>query len=400
MTTVRKSYSGNARKAKVPSGLSSSATSVVADDLTGWPDGTSGPFWGIVDRGLATEEKIKFSSRTGNTLTVATRGGDSTTAIAHDPNASIEHGAVAEDMREATDHMSGNEVDPHSTQLLNNARHDVTARHTPGTVLPVAAPASTSLPSDMGAEGAAATVARSDHRHPREGFGSPAASAVGDASTNGTATSVARSDHKHAREAFGAVTAQTSYGQASSNGAATTVARSDHTHGTPAVDWGEVVDIVASAPGDTASAGALEEAARADHRHAREAALSLAPSKLAVASWTVTGAVDTYTDVPGASFVVTVGTWLVIGKAMQESSVSTYVQGYLQLWNSTDAAELDVNGGSIHDVTNVTLNSIQVLDLMMVTSGSKTVKLRYKRSSASGTQLLNNVKFIVVRVAP
>lgn len=75
------------------------------------------------------------------------------------------------------------------------------------------------------ADGEAATIT----------FGSPAASAVGDAAADGVATTAARSDHKHAREPFGAVTAQTAYGAASGNGAATSQARSDHTHGTPAL---------------------------------------------------------------------------------------------------------------------------------------------------------------------
>lgn len=87
---------------------------------------------------------------------------------------------------------------------------------------------------DAASDGAATSLARSDHSHGREGFGAPGSSAVGDAVANGVATTVARSDHKHGREGFGAVTAETSFGQASANGAATTLARSDHTHGTPA----------------------------------------------------------------------------------------------------------------------------------------------------------------------
>jgi hypothetical protein len=39
--------------------------------------------------------------------------------------------------------------------------------------------------------------------------------------------------------------------------------------GTPTLDWAEVADMVASAPGDTASEGVLSEIARGDHRHAR-----------------------------------------------------------------------------------------------------------------------------------
>lgn len=52
------------------------------------------------------------------------------------------------------------------------------------------------------------------------GYGSPAASAVGDTSADGVSANVARSDHRHPREAF------------AGTGAAATVAHSDHTHST------------------------------------------------------------------------------------------------------------------------------------------------------------------------
>lgn len=77
-------------------------------------------------------------------------------------------------------------------------------------------------------------------------FGSPVASAVGDAAADGVSTNVARADHRHAREAFGAVTAQTTFGASSANGTATTVAHSDHTHGTPATPTAAAVGAVAN----------------------------------------------------------------------------------------------------------------------------------------------------------
>lgn len=101
-----------------------------------------------------------------------------------------------------TDHgsLTGLADDDH-TQYLNTARHDLTARHTAGTVVPVATPGS---------------------------------SAVGDAAAAGSSGSLARADHTHGREGFGSVTAETAFSGSSSNGAASTLARSDHQHGTPA----------------------------------------------------------------------------------------------------------------------------------------------------------------------
>lgn len=103
-------------------------------------------------------------------------------------------------------------------------------------------------------------------------YGSPAASAVGDASADGVATTVTRSDHKHAREAFGAVTAQTSFGAASSNGAAATVTRSDHTHGTPLHDAAAHSAILGNVTAQTAFGGASANGSagtvsRSDHLH-------------------------------------------------------------------------------------------------------------------------------------
>lgn len=53
---------------------------------------------------------------------------------------------------------------------------------------------------DTMAQGVDVDVARADHRHAREAFGSPVTSRPEDASANGVATTVARSDHKHSRE--------------------------------------------------------------------------------------------------------------------------------------------------------------------------------------------------------
>lgn len=95
--------------------------------------------------------------------------------------------------------LTGLSDDDHNN-YLNNARHDVLARHVPGVAIPVDI-AGASAVGDTASIGTALTVSRSDHRHAREGFGAPVASAPGDSSSNGVALTVARSDHRHAREA-------------------------------------------------------------------------------------------------------------------------------------------------------------------------------------------------------
>lgn len=270
MAPQRRDIVGAAVVSALTADITSGSTSIGLTVTTGWPTGSVGPFFVAIDAGKANEEKILVLSRTGNTLTVVTtpssgRGADNTTAVTHSAGAEVKVVGTATDLREANEHIMDVEADPHATKLLNNARHDVTARHTAGTVVPTAAPSATSLPSDATAEGVATTTARSDHRHPREGYGSPAASGVADTASNGTATTVARADHRHAREGFGAPAAS-AVGDAAVTGTATTTVHSDHKHareafGAPA----------ASAVGDAAVTGVAVTVPHSDHKHAREA---------------------------------------------------------------------------------------------------------------------------------
>lgn len=100
-------------------------------------------------------------------------------------------------------------------------------------------------------------------------FATVGTSAVGDTAAEGSAATVARSDHRHAREAFGAVTSQTSFGAASTNGTATTLARADHTHGTPANPVPAYSGTVANDTsfGLTPAVGTANTIARGDHSH-------------------------------------------------------------------------------------------------------------------------------------
>lgn len=99
----RKSYSGNAVLTTLVANISSADTTIAIVSATGWPDGSAGPFEGVINLGGTTEEKILFASRSGTTLTVATsgRGYDQTSAAAHNAGESIQHCLTAIDMDEA-----------------------------------------------------------------------------------------------------------------------------------------------------------------------------------------------------------------------------------------------------------------------------------------------------------
>lgn len=126
---MRRDYTGSAQAAQLTEDLGSSTANltIVCDDLTGWPTGTGGkPFFIVIDRGKANEEKILCASRADNILTVYDdgltngRGADDTNPTAHTANAVVEHVFTATDADEANAHV--NNPVPHITQVTSSTR--------------------------------------------------------------------------------------------------------------------------------------------------------------------------------------------------------------------------------------------------------------------------------------
>lgn len=92
---------GAAVQTTLNGGISSGATSGVLTAVTGWPDGSPGAFYVVVDPGLTTEEKILCSTRSSTTLNFTTRGADGTSAAAHASGAVIYPCLAAVDLDEA-----------------------------------------------------------------------------------------------------------------------------------------------------------------------------------------------------------------------------------------------------------------------------------------------------------
>jgi hypothetical protein len=111
---MRREYAGAARKASLAAPLGGTALDlgILGDDLAGWPDGTGGPFFIVIGRGTASEEKILCESRTANSLTVFTdgllngRGADGTNITSHAFNSALEHIWTATDADESNEHIN------------------------------------------------------------------------------------------------------------------------------------------------------------------------------------------------------------------------------------------------------------------------------------------------------
>jgi hypothetical protein len=103
---MRFQHSGGA----APTTISGQMTDVTLDpfdieQVVGWPDGSVGPFFVVIDRGLLTEEKLLIASRVGNRLTILERGADGTPQQPHADGAVIEHVFSAREADEANAHV-------------------------------------------------------------------------------------------------------------------------------------------------------------------------------------------------------------------------------------------------------------------------------------------------------
>lgn len=174
---TRRSYSGNAPATTLSAGINNSALSLSVASATGYPaGGGAGPFFIVIDRGLATEEKLLIDSVSGTTFTVnaSGRGADGTTASSHTSGAVVEHVISKTDIDEANAHVNDTTTNTHpqyvldsdlvAAAYLNAAAHDVEARHTFGAAYGTPATPSTTSQTTA-AVGTGDNPAREDHVH-------------------------------------------------------------------------------------------------------------------------------------------------------------------------------------------------------------------------------------------
>lgn len=104
---TRRSYSGAADACTLTSAISAGDTSAnLTGTVTNWPSTGTGPFYMVIDPGLAAEEKVLVSARSSGSITTMSRGQDGTTAAAHAVGASAYPVGAAVDFDEANSALS------------------------------------------------------------------------------------------------------------------------------------------------------------------------------------------------------------------------------------------------------------------------------------------------------
>lgn len=122
---ANRNYSSTAIETALTSGITNSTTTFSINATTGFP---TPPFAAVIDRDLPTEEAVLVTAIVGLSVT-ATRGYDSTAAVAHNAGAAFTHSFLGIDAREAAEHVgatssvhgiTGNLVGSTQTQTLTN----------------------------------------------------------------------------------------------------------------------------------------------------------------------------------------------------------------------------------------------------------------------------------------
>jgi microcystin-dependent protein len=93
---ILKSFDGGAQTTTLTSAFTVGNTTLSVANGTSFPDGSSGKFVVVVDRGLANEEKFLISTTSGassTTFNITTLGAgyDGTSAVAHNAGATVDH---------------------------------------------------------------------------------------------------------------------------------------------------------------------------------------------------------------------------------------------------------------------------------------------------------------------
>lgn len=165
MTVQRYEHSGIAGTVDLQADIGASDLALDVSDGTGYPTGTTGHFFIVLHKGLANEEKVECTSRSGNhfVVTAGGRGADGTTPAIHLAGTQVvQHCVTALEHDNDSAHISDTTRDDH-TQYLTDARHDITGRHTFGGAF--GSPATPAAIGTAASVGSGDNPAKEDHVH-------------------------------------------------------------------------------------------------------------------------------------------------------------------------------------------------------------------------------------------
>lgn len=358
-------HAGAAVVTTLSANISASDLSITISDATGWPTGgVNGPFFVDINPDGAGEEKVLVTSRTATTLTVAVvgdRGVDGSSASAHNAGVKIRPTWTATEAQEANDHIFDVARDDHTQYMkADGTRHDLTARHSAGTVVPTGSPASVGT---VLSDGVAATVARADHVHDL-GAGSVDASGL---------------------FAAGVIDAA-----ALANLAVTTAKIADL-----AVTLGKIADLAVSdaklASNAVTTAKIADGAVTLSKLGSDTFALSIEVTSGGPLETTFANVIGTQTLTPAA------GTWLFIGNVATSSSIATTTTHEARIRNTTDNVSLQFRELGLRSATD---NNEAVIPLSTVATlaAGKTLVLQARTRGGGGTQLHTSASLVALRL--
>jgi len=105
-------YSSTAKQASLSSSISSVATTITLDLVTGFP--TSYPYSLVIDPDTNKEEIVKVTASAGGTSLTVVRGDDNTTNVTHSAGATVRHVVSAQDFTDFSSHL-GSTASPTTT---------------------------------------------------------------------------------------------------------------------------------------------------------------------------------------------------------------------------------------------------------------------------------------------
>lgn len=106
----RREFLGAVLPTLTTSSINNVSMSIALLDGSSFPTGSQYPFVVTLNRGLANEEKILISSRSGNNLTVSQRGYDGTVAGTHESGSTVYHVLDATAVRDMNQTTYDNEM--------------------------------------------------------------------------------------------------------------------------------------------------------------------------------------------------------------------------------------------------------------------------------------------------